>query len=342
MRALTAPAAFLLTSFFSGTSLGLSDYDRCLLDAIKGQAATTSMAIKRQCAKHQGDTVNQNQALEEAAESFKSGVISNRIRQERESQWNRFVITPHRRNYILPYTHTSKVNRNAYEFTGDWKEEIRHSEAKFQLSFKVPMNHEDLLRQNDALYIGFTLQSWWQVYTSSMSAPFRETNYQPELFYLTPLSWKPFSGNTGIAFGIEHQSNGRSQPLSRSWNRVYANFLFEKDNFALSFRPWYRLREDDKENSGDSDGDDNPDIENFLGHFELRSAYRWRDYQFGLMVRNNLRSDNKGAMELDWSFPFFGHLRGFVQYYNGYGESMIDYNISQQRVGVGILLTDLL
>ncbi|MFT6266695.1 MAG: phospholipase A1 [Oleiphilaceae bacterium] len=175
-----------------------------------------------------------------------------------------------------------------------------------------------------------------------MSAPFRETNYQPEIFYLTATNWHPFGGSTGVTIGMEHQSNGRSQLLSRSWNRVYTSFMFEKDNFALSLRPWYRIKEDEKENPNESDGDDNPDIEKFMGHFELRSAYRWNDHEFSLMGRNNLRSDNFGAVELGWSFPLTGHLKGFVQYFNGYGESLIDYNHNTERVGVGILLTDLL
>ncbi|MFT7186486.1 MAG: phospholipase A1 [Pseudohongiellaceae bacterium] len=79
---------------------------------------------------------------------------------------------------------------------------------------------------------------------------------------------------------MEHQSNGQSSLLSRNWSRVYVSNSFEK------------------ENPNKSKGDDNPDIEKFMGHFELRSAYRWNNHELSLMTRNNLRSDNKRAFEL--------------------------------------------
>ena len=66
------------------------------------------------------------------------------------------------------------------------------------------------------------------------------------------------------------------------------------------------------------------------------------EHEFSFMTRNNLNSDNRGALQLDWSFPMWGRLRGYAQYFNGYGESMIDYNADIQRFGIGILLTDIL
>ena len=269
------------------------------------------------------------------------GAISKRIIRERTTEFDPYVITPHKMNYILPVTITDDINREAYQAAGDWPANLEQTEAKFQLSLKVPLKNSKLFLDNDALYFGMTLQSWWQVYSDNISKPFRETNYQPEIFYLAPLQWHPLGGNTGFMLGLEHQSNGRSQLLSRSWNRIYGAFLFEKENFALAFRPWVRINEDMKEDPLDSDGDDNPDIEDFMGHYELNLAYVWDDFEVSFQGRQNF-STHKGYAELGFTFPISGRLRGYVQYTTGYGESLIDYNHNQQRLGVGIALTNAL
>jgi phospholipase A1 len=205
----------------------------------------------------------------------------------------------------------------------------------------VPLNYNSMLIEGDGLYFAFTIQAWWQIYAENISKPFRETNYQPELFYLAPLEWHPFGGNTGFAVGIEHQSNGRAQNLSRSWNRVFANFLYEKNNFALSFRPWIRLSEDDKEFAFDPNGDDNPDIDDFLGSSELGLVYEWHNLEFSFSGRRNF-STNNGSAEFGFTFPLWGKLRGYATVFTGYGESLIDYNYSQTRFGLGIALNNVL
>ncbi|WP_434362223.1 phospholipase A [Parasalinivibrio latis] len=304
------------------------DIDQCLLNRLKLGRDETVAEIREHC-----DPTGE--------ELPKAGAISHRFFDERRTEFNPFVITPHRMNYILPVSYTTSINREAYAFSNDWTKDLKDTEAKFQISFKVPLNYNSMFMDGDGLYFGFTLQSWWQVYANEISAPFRETNYQPEVFYTTPLAWKIAGGNTGFVLGIEHQSNGRSQALSRSWNRVYAAMMYERDHFAMAIRPWWRLPEDKKTQPGESDGDDNPDIDDYMGHFELTMAHRWDDYVLNFTGRQNFSTGN-GYAELGLTFPLWGRLRGYVQYANGYGESLIDYNHHQQRIGVGIALTDLL
>jgi phospholipase A1 len=312
-----------------------SDKDECLLNALKDTAnKTTAEQIRHLC------EIN-DEPKKERAEQRQLGAMSKRILAERQTAFDPYVITPHKMNYMLPISYTDNTNQEAYATFGDWTGNLEKAEAKFQISLKVPLNYSSMFIEGDGLYVGFTLQSWWQVYSDNISKPFRETNYQPELFYLAPLDWQPAGGNTGLAIGIEHQSNGRTQLLSRSWNRAYANFLYEHGGFAMSFKPWWRLPEDDKEFPLSSEGDDNPDIEDYMGHFELGMAYQWQEYEFSFKGRQNF-SENQGGMELGVTFPLWGKLRGYLQYTAGYGESLIDYNHSQQRIGLGIALTNAL
>lgn len=68
---------------------------------------------------------------------------------------------------------------------------------------------------------------------------------------------------------------------------MHAQFVFEKDDFALSFRPWVHLSEDPKEFEFDPCGNDNPDIDDFLGRFEIELAYKWDDLEFTFLGRRN-------------------------------------------------------
>jgi len=187
------------------------------------------------------------------------------------------------------------------------------------------------------IYGAYTNRSFWQVYNSKESAPFRETNHEPELWAQFHPGWELFGfTNTWNSFGVVHQSNGRGGILSRSWNRVYAWMTVERGNFAMSFKPWYRIPED-------SEDDDNPDLTDYLGHYELSATYTIEDHVFSVMSRNNLESGfERGAVELSWSFPLWNYpyLKGYVQYFNGFGESLIDYDHRVNRIGIGFSLTD--
>ncbi|MCY7296765.1 phospholipase A [Alteromonas sp. a30] len=307
-----------------------------------GKATMTLAEIRLLCKKD--STLNgkdEKVIARKAPDHIKTlGPISRRLIKEEHTAYEPFVITPHKMNYLLPALTTNEINREAYSTVEGYQENLAEVEAKFQLSLKLPLLRDSLLIEGDALYVGFTLEAWWQIYSDNISKPFRETNYRPEIFYAAPLNWHPLGGNTGFVVGVEHESNGRAQYLSRSWNRVYGHFLFEKDNFAMTVRPWARINEDEKEFEFDPDGDDNPDIEDYLGHFELGMVYEWDDLKFSFMGRQNFATHN-GAVELGFTFPLWGTVRGYATAFSGYGESLIDYNHKQTRVGVGIALNDI-
>ena len=308
------------------------DLDECILiKAKKTVTPITYQQLKKDC-------------LAELLIEKKSVVPEFFLRYSSEDvvAFNPYVMTPHKMNYILPFSYTDNINREAYQDAGGqgYGDDLMGMEAKFQISFKVPLMTEGIFTKGDGLAFGFTLQSWWQLYNQELSRPFRETNYQPEIFYYTPLTWEPSGGKTHLVLGMEHQSNGRSQLLSRSWNRIYANFTFAKDNYAISFRPWWRIPEGDKQTTPDESANDNPDIIDYMGHFELIVAYKWDEIELSFTGRENFKAHH-GGMELGITFPLTGRLKGYFQYTNGYGESLIDYDHSQQRIGIGIALTDI-
>lgn len=245
--------------------------------------------------------------------------------------------------YLLPVLWTSKKNdmpfspnpQNAVTTDNIGPLDISSVESKFQISFKTKAL-ENIFNNNGDLWIGYTQSSHWQVYNASASRPFRESNYEPEasLIFRTNYQLLGLNGRL-LGLTLNHQSNGRSDPLSRSWNRVIMNLGFEKDNFTLMLRPWYRLEEERKD-------DNNPDIKNYIGRGDLTANYKWKDHNFSLMLRHSLKGgdDNHGAMQFDWAFPLNKNLRGHLQVFDGYGESLIDYNHRATYIGAGISLVN--
>lgn len=240
-----------------------------------------------------------------------------------------FSFRPHNANYALAVNLNRDPNMEPFEpYTKD-DETLSHTELSYQLSFKLKLL-EDVFRGSD-LWFGYTQRSFWQAYNSRASSPFRDTNYQPELMYVVPVE-AAFLGMRArfLNFGLVHQSNGQAATLSRSWNRLYAQAGLERGRFNVLARVWYRLPESRVQ-------DDNRDITDYMGHGDVVMNYRWGDHDFSALLRRNFRTD-RGAVELGWAFPLHEKLKGYVQFFSGYGQSLIDYNSYQQSVGLGLLI----
>jgi len=267
----------------------------------------------------------------QAENSNEHTALTARQRDESRTLDNPFSLTAYRPNYILPITYNSHINPDP--FTSIYPDaNMDHTEAKFQISFKAK-----IWEVNDKLNLwgGYTQENWWQLYNSQESAPFRETNYQPELFATYDTNTDIFGSRMkNVSLSFNHQSNGRGELLSRSWNRIIAGALFDSGSYVINPRIWYRLPEDKQD-------DDNPQMDKYYGYGDVRVATTRNNMTFSALLRNNLRTeDNKGAVQLDWSFPLNNRFKGYVQYFYGYGESLIDYNVITNRIGVGVMLTD--
>ncbi|MCT7357910.1 phospholipase A [Thalassolituus pacificus] len=269
-----------------------------------------------------------------------------KIQIERLASDSPYVMLPHRPNYVLPLSYQSRPsdreqNRVLQHYTGDPDAEREagndHLEAVFQLSIKYRLS-EGLLGKFSSVDVAYTNRSFWQAYNSDISRPFRETNHEPELIF----SWQPQNKWVDyFSLAINHQSNGQTSSMSRSWNRVIAQVASVSSTGIYSTRIWWRLPEESKADPFDPADNDNPDIDDYMGNGEFTYIYVMGNHNISTMLRNNLNPDkNRGAIEVGWTFPLNRKIKGFVQYFNGYGESLIDYNRYQERIGVGIKLSD--
>ena len=244
-----------------------------------------------------------------------------------------FKFRPHRPSYLIA-TRTHRPNEAPYRefFEGfDDNEGLSKAELEFQLSFKMKLI-ETLFEQPVDVWFGYTQNSFWQAANHEASSPFRETNYQPEIMATMPLNFAVLGTNVKfLNLGFVHQSNGQSSTLSRSWNRFYAQVGLERGPLTMTGRLWKRVNES-------LEDDNNPDIIDYMGRFELEGNYRLAGgHEINALVRRNFSTD-KGAVQVGWAFPLAGPVKGYVNAFSGYGQSMIDYNYFQRSLGLGIVV----
>jgi phospholipase A1 len=272
------------------------------------------------------------------------GLFEDRWSLGRSGSEGRFDLRAHKPSYLLPFRYSNAPNRAPSSPTrsaAGTELDLRKQEAKFQISFKVRLadwDAPDVFGHGSdsrvSIWGAYTQQSQWQVYNGAVSRPFRETNYEPELIAAFDPDVVLASGWRWrlAALSLNHQSNGRDDPLSRSWNRVIAWLGVERGGLGIQLRAWQRLNES-------LSTDDNPDIGHYLGYGDALVSYQAGQHTFSVLGRRNLDT-GRGALQFGWSFPLDRRLRGTLQLFSGYGESLIDYNVRQKTIGIGVLLTD--
>lgn len=248
------------------------------------------------------------------------------------------TVREHNPMYLMPIWYNSSPNYAPSSPTRGAASQERFSdqkriETKMQVSFKSKIA-EDLFKSRADLWFGYTQKSDWQIYNQGRrSAPFRNTDYEPEIFITQPVKAQlPWGGRLRmLGVGFAHQSNGQSRPESRSWNKVYAMAGMEWGKLTVIPRVWMRLF--------DSSGkdNDNPDLTKYLGYGDVKLQYRLNDkHNFSTTLRYNPKS-GYGAAEAAYTFPIKGKLQGVVRGFHGYGESLIDYNHKQSGIGFGLM-----
>lgn len=253
-----------------------------------------------------------------------------------------FRVRTYQPNFLLPAHYTSSINRQPVSPTregADYQDNYKGIEAKLQISIRAKML-EDVLLPGADLWFGYTQTSMWQVWNSEDSAPFRSTDYQPEVMYVIPtldyLSDLPFGWSMQmLQLGFVHQSNGQSEPLSRSWNRLYVGAAFEREQVGVSVKVNKRLNEKYSD-------DDNPDLTSYLGTTDLQITWLPGHATASLTRKMSWDDFSKGSWQLDFTYPVNKEqpdgLRLHLQLFSGYGETLLDYNHRQNSIGLGFML----
>lgn len=276
------------------------------------------------------DYLHQNKTPDEHS------LLDSRWELDRDTKLGTFNVRGYKPVFIEPVFLTSRTNELP---TSPNPDNVVHrplqldaTEAKFQISFKTKII-QGLLGGYGDVWAGYTQSSRWQVYNDETSRPFRETNYEPEVMLVFGTNIPLFGWDVRmLSVGLNHQSNGRGKPHSRSWNRVMGRIGLERRGWTVMLRPWWRLSEDPAK-------DDNPDILKYLGHGDLTIIREWHQQEFSLMLRQNFDT-GYGATRFTWSFPIGDGLHGYLELFNGYGESLIDYNHRATYVGLGLSLVE--
>lgn len=277
-----------------------------------------------------------SQDLLNGQDKFYSKSLSQRWELNTEDRKGTFRLTSYKPFYVTAGRWSNNPNRQPYSENPDYSVPVakpyNNYEARFQLSFKTKVLESFLFGYGD-LWIGYTQVAHWQIYNTDISRPFRELNYEPEVILNFPLNFKFLGFDFRVAsIGFNHQSNGRDLPRSRSWNRIMFNVAMERKNLQINLKPWIRLKDEI---------DENPMITNYVGRAEAIVIYRLNKHSVYLIATNSLSlKDNHGSMQFNYIYPLKANLRAQLQIFNGYGETLIDYNHKQTTVGIGISFVD--
>ncbi len=248
-----------------------------------------------------------------------------------------FLITPYKPIFLTAGRWSNNPNEQPTSENPDYTVPVvldyGNYEAKFQLSLKVKVL-QGIFGKTGDLWVGYTQKSHWQLYNILYSRPFRETNYEPEVLLNFAANFPLLGFRTRmLGLGFNHQSNGRSAYFSRSWNRLTAQAGFERKQWTVLLRGWYRLPDEE---------DENPAITDHVGRADAVVIYKAGRSLVSLLGSHSLRGGarNRGQVQFDYTYRITGNLKMNLQILNGYGETMIDYNHNQTTIGIGVSLVE--
>jgi Outer membrane phospholipase A len=201
------------------------------------------------------------------------------------------------------------------------------SDAKFQFSIRQRLT-KSVLPLKTFLMLIYTQKSFWNVYENS--APFADNNYNPGLLLVKPIIQNNELKGIGT-FSIEHESNGRDSIYSRSWNYiVLSGVYFFNAKISLQTKFWYGLL-----------ASENSDLYSYKGYGFIAINYRTENDKFWLsaIINPNATFSNINTqVELNFKPNYNANQYFFLQWYNGYAESLLDYKEYSSMIRIGICI----
>ncbi len=204
------------------------------------------------------------------------------------------------------------------------------SDAKFEIGFKQRLDNV-ALPFGVFPFLAYRQKAFWDIYLES--APFRELNYNPSLGFV-----KLFANENGITDGVwlalEHESNGRDEENSRSWNffsLTYFKALGKR--WQLKSKIWLPVGETEKE-----------DLISYRGYFSVGASYKPIKNTFiDFHIQPAFKDKLTGFVKLALSFKIAKHRNQFlyIQYFGGYSEDLINYNEVSNNLRIGIVFKSL-
>lgn len=205
----------------------------------------------------------------------------------------------------------------------------QNSDVKFQISIAQRLT-KSTLPWGTFLFLMYTQKTFWNVFEKSL--PMRDMNFNPGIGISKPF-WGKGRYLGKLTLLLEHESNGRSGKASRSWNRIsFSGSTIIDDWIMVHAKFWIPI----------IDGENNRDILRYCGIFQNGVQISTPDKKFiwnlTLVKRMGWNLSFNTIAEFNWRIHKQSNQYLFFQYYNGYGESLLDYNIFHSRLRVGIVI----
>lgn len=204
-----------------------------------------------------------------------------------------------------------------------------NSDVKFQISISQRLT-KSTLPFNTYLYLFYSQKCMWNVFEESL--PMRDFNFNPGIGIAKHLIVKNrYIGK--VTLMLEHESNGRDGLASRSWNKIsLAGNIFIDPNIMIHGKVWIPI----------IDGQNNKDILDYCGIYQtgLSITSPNKRFHFGLTLvkRRGWRLSYNSIWEISYRVFKRDNQFLFLQYYNGYGENLLDYNVFKSRLRIGLVI----